>query len=169
MPTSRRAPRRRPLLTTLLALSLAACTPGPVTDPPTQSQPREQTMSPSPTASREVPITITVGDRTYSATLANNPTAHDLAAQLPLTLTFRDFNRVEKIAPLPRPLSMQGVPAGADPEINDIGYYRPSNDLVLYYGDVGYWNGIVRLGTLPKGMDAIADYPDGFTATIARA
>jgi hypothetical protein len=63
-------------------------------------------------------------------------------------LRFRDFNRVEKIAELPRPLTMEGVPAGADPEINDIGYYAPSRDLVLYYGDVGYFNRIVRIGHL---------------------
>jgi hypothetical protein len=43
---------------------------------------------------------------------------------------------------------MDGVPAGDDPEINDIGYYAPSGDLVLYCGDVGYWNGIVRIGRL---------------------
>ena len=66
------------------------------------------------------------------------PLPSDLIDQLPLTLRFRDFNHVEKIAKLPRPLTMEGVPAGDDPEINDIGYYAPSGDLVLYYGDVGY-------------------------------
>ena len=45
-------------------------------------------------------------------------------------------------------LTMDGVPAGADPEINDIGYYRPTNGLVFYDGDVGYFNGIVRIGEL---------------------
>ena len=114
-------------------------------------------------------ITVAVGGRAYPATLADNPAARDLAAQLPLTLTFRDYNRVEKIATLPRPLTTQGVPAGADPEVNDIGYYAPTGDLVLYYGDVGYWTGIVRLGVLPVGMPEIAGQPDGFTATIARA
>ena len=68
------------------------------------------------------------------------------ADQLPLTLTFRDFNGVEKIADLPRPLTTAGVPAGADPDVNDIGYYAPSGNLVFYYGDVGYWDGIVRIG-----------------------
>ena len=43
-------------------------------------------------------ITITIGGRAYPAALADNPAARDLAAQLPLTLTFRDYNRVEKIA-----------------------------------------------------------------------
>ncbi len=66
------------------------------------------------------------------------PGPRDLAAQLPLTLTFKDFNRVEKIAPLPRALSMDGVPAGSDPDIGDIGYYAPSGDLMFSYGDVGY-------------------------------
>ena len=114
-------------------------------------------------------ITITIGGRAYPAALADNHAARDLAAQLPLTLTFRDYNRVEKIAALPRPLDTRGVPAGADPEVNDLGYYAPTGDLVLYYGDVGYWTGIVRLGVLPDGMPDIARQPDGFTATITRA
>ena len=65
--------------------------------------------------------------------------------------------------------STRGLGAGADPEVNDLGYYAPTGDLVLYYGDVGYWNGLVRLGNLPEGMDAIARQPDGFTATMALA
>jgi hypothetical protein len=70
-------------------------------------------------------IRIIVDDQTFTAQLADNPTARDLVDQLPLTLRFRDFNRVEKIAELPRPLTMDGVPAGDDPELNDIGYYLP--------------------------------------------
>src|SRR5688572_6737064 len=62
-------------------------------------------------------IRITVCHQTFTAQLADNPTARDLVEQLPLTLRFRDFNSVEKIAKLPRPLSMDGVPAGDDPEI----------------------------------------------------
>ena len=114
-------------------------------------------------------IRITIGDQTLTAQLADNPTARDLVDQLPLTLRFRDFNRVEKIAKLPRPLTMDGVPAGDDPEINDIGYYAPSGDLVLYYGDVGYFNGIVRIGRLDaEDMSVIERQPDGFEVTIDR-
>ncbi|HSU37279.1 MAG TPA: cyclophilin-like fold protein [Propionibacteriaceae bacterium] len=83
-------------------------------------------------------VRITVADQTITAQLADNPTAHDLIDQLPLTLAFADFNHVEKVAELPRPLTMDGVPAGDDPDINDIGYYAPSRSLVFYYGDVGY-------------------------------
>ena len=89
--------------------------------------------------------------------------------QLPLTLTFRDFNRVEKIADLPRPLSTEGVPPGADPDIRDIGYYSPSNNLVLYYGDVGYWNGIVRIGQFDTDIASIEAQSGDFTVTIEQA
>jgi len=64
----------------------------------------------------------------------DNPTARDLGDQLPLTLRFRDFNRVDKIAELYRPLTTDGVPSGDDPEINDIGY-APSDNLGFYYGE----------------------------------
>jgi hypothetical protein len=121
---------------------------------------------------KEVAVTdiqITVSDQSFTAQLADNPTARDLVDQLPLTLRFRDFNRVEKIAKLPRPLTMEGVPAGDDAEINDLGYYAPSGDLVLYYGDVGYWNGIVRIGRLhAEDMSLIERQPDGFELTIDR-
>jgi hypothetical protein len=73
----------------------------------------------------ETPIKITIADTVITARLADNATVRDLAAQLPLTLTFKDFNHVEKIATLPRRLSTDGVPAGADPDIGDIGYYAP--------------------------------------------
>jgi hypothetical protein len=114
-------------------------------------------------------IRITMDGRSFTAQLADNPTARDLADQLPLTLRFRDLNGVEKIARLPRRLTVDGVPAGADPEIDDIGYYAPTGDLVLYYGDVGYFDGIVRIGRLDTAdMRAIEDRPDGFAVTIER-
>jgi hypothetical protein len=84
-------------------------------------------------------------------------------------LTFRDLNQVEKVARLPLPLTTEGVPDGDDPEIADIGYYAPSEDLVLYYGDVGYWNGIVRIGQFDsEQIDFVGRQADGFTVTIER-
>jgi hypothetical protein len=114
-------------------------------------------------------IRITVGQQDLVAQLADNPTARDLANQLPLTLAFRDFNGVEKIARLPRALTTDGAPEGADPDVADIGYYAPSNHLVFYYGDVGYWNGIVQIGWLrDDDLDLIARQPDEFEVTIER-
>jgi hypothetical protein len=57
--------------------------------------------------------------------LSDSPTARELAARLPITLSFHDLNGNEKIARLPAPLT----PDGADPDIADIGYYAPTQDL----------------------------------------
>ena len=57
-----------------------------------------------------------------------------------------DHGGVEKTGPLPGPLSLEGQPEGADPDVGDLGYYAPGNDLVLYYGDQSYFPGIVVLG-----------------------
>jgi hypothetical protein len=131
----------------------------PSSDQPTTEEPETVTT-----------IRITVGDQTITAQLADNPTAQDLASQLPLSLNIRDFNGVEKIADLPRPLTMDGVPAGDDPDVNDIGYYAPSNDLVFYYGDVGYFNGIVRIGQASgQAIDLIERQQDGTQITIEQA
>ncbi len=133
----------------------------------------EPTPSPSPgsgsTEAASTPIRLSFGDTALTARLTNNSTALDLLSQLPLTLTFRDFNGVEKIADLPRTLSTDGVPSGADPEILDIGYYSPSNNLVLYYGDVGYWNGIVRIGRFATDIASLRAQTSEFTLTIDQA
>jgi hypothetical protein len=111
-------------------------------------------------------ITISIRDTVLDGRLWDNPTAQDLIAQLPLTLEFRDLNNVEKIARLPWELTMDGVPEGDDPEPQDIGYYAPSGDLVLYYEDVGYFDGIVRLGTVDSDMQVIRSQTGTFAATI---
>ena len=64
---------------------------------------------------------------------------------------------------------MDGVPAGDDPFPRDIGYYAPAGDLVFYYDDVGYFNGIVRIGQFDSDMDVIASQVGDFTATIELA
>jgi hypothetical protein len=115
------------------------------------------------------PIRLTIRDLVVSGQLGTTAAARDLIAQLPLTLTFRDLNHVEKYADLPRSLSMEGVPKGDDPEPTDIGYYAPGRNLVFYYGDVGYWDGIVRIGSFDGGVESIASLSGDFVATIASA
>jgi hypothetical protein len=125
-----------------------------------------QTTQESPVAN----IRIIIAGQPIHAHLADNPTARDLAHRLPMTLAFHDLNHVEKIATLPEPLTTTGVPNGDDPEIADIGYYAPSRDLVLYYGDVGYWNGIVRIGQFDSDQLALVqNQADGFDVTIENA
>jgi hypothetical protein len=117
-------------------------------------------------SSGETLIRVTVRDNILTGRLWDNATARDLIAQLPLTLTFHDFNEQEKISQFPRKLSMDGAPAGDDPFPRDIGYYAPTGDLVFYYSDVGYFNGIVRIGQFDGDMDAIISQTGDFTAKI---
>ena len=92
----------------------------PVESSPATTTPSEGNPTPPPVAG-ETSLRLTVAGTVITARLADNATARDLAAQLPLTLTSKDFNQVEKIAKLPRPLSPDGAPAGAAPDIGDIG------------------------------------------------
>jgi hypothetical protein len=71
-------------------------------------------------ASDGTAIRITVGDTELTGWLHDNATARDLAAQLPLTLTFRDHTNVEKTTPLPRELSLDGAPERHDPAAGDL-------------------------------------------------
>ena len=71
----------------------------------------------------ETRIRVIIGDTVLTGRLWDNATARDLIAQLPLTLTFSDYGGQEKLAPLPQKLSLDGVPAGADP--------RPLRDRLL--------------------------------------
>lgn len=102
--------------------------------------------------------------------LQDNATGRALAAQLPLTLSFRDHNNAEKTAPLPRELPLDGPPEGHDPTAGDIGYWAPDADFVLYYDeDAPYFDGIVRIGEFDGDQEAIALLPEGADVTIERA
>jgi hypothetical protein len=121
-------------------------------------------------ASDGTPIRITFGGTELTARLHDNATARDLAAQLPLTLTFRDHNNVEKTAPLPRELSLDGAPEGHDPAAGDIGYWAPDGDVVFDYdSDAPFFNGIVRIGQLDGDIDALELQNEDFSVTIERA
>jgi hypothetical protein len=179
---SRRPRRLRYLLALLATISLSACGGGDEDGDQATGAPGASTPDPSPSpspasgdqdannSSEGTPIRITFGDTELTARLYDNATARDLAAQLPLTLTFRDHNNVEKTAPLPRELSLEGAPEGHDPAAGDIGFWAPDGDLVFYYdSDAPFFNGIVRIGEFDGEMDAIERQSDDFSVTIERA
>ena len=111
-------------------------------------------------------VTITIGEQRFHATLSDSA-ARDLLAQLPVTVDMTDHGGVEKTGALPSPLSLDGQPNGADPDVGDLGYYAPGNDLVLYYGDQAYYPGIVILGRLDETAAQRISAMDGsVTATV---
>jgi hypothetical protein len=90
-----------------------------------------------------------------TATLAGSPTTRDFIAMLPLTLKLDDYASTEKIAYLPKKLSTQSAPAGIDPDVGDITYYAPWGNLAIFYRDFGYSKGLIRLGRIDSGMEAL--------------
>lgn len=148
---------------------------GPVDRGPTHAAtpPREPTRSPAdggrPAEDQETPMQIrmTIRDETFTATLHDSAAADDLLAQLPVTVEMADHGGVEKTGRLPAGLSLEGQPEGADPDIGDLGYYAPGNDLVLYYGDQSYFPGIVVLGRLDgDAAERIAGMDGAVTAIV---
>ncbi|WP_237571778.1 cyclophilin-like fold protein [Mycolicibacterium lacusdiani] len=136
--------------------------------------PAAQSGDPTPVASNKSPsdstrIRIVVGEVELTGRLFDNSTARDLRTLLPVTLTFADLNGVEKTAPLPRKLAVDGMPDGDDPRVGDLGYWSPDGDLVIYYGDVGYWRGISRIGEVDGDIPAVLRDTGEFTATVESA
>ncbi len=113
-------------------------------------------------------VEISIGGQRLQAALDDSAASRDLIAQLPLTLEMIDHGAVEKTGPLPAPLSLEGQPVGADPDVGDVGYYAPGHDFVLYYGDQSYYPGIVVLGQLEAdAAERIGAMNGSITATIA--
>jgi hypothetical protein len=114
-------------------------------------------------------IHLTIGDTVVPATLDDTPASRDFAALLPLTVTLSDYAGTEKISDLPRKLSTAGAPAGTDAAVGDITYYAPWGNLAIFYKGSGYASGLVKLGSIASGVEALANQQGSFTATIDRA
>jgi hypothetical protein len=138
--------------------SSSSSTPGEQSTPSAGGTEREEDMR----------IEITIGDQRFQATLDDSAATRDLVDQLPVTLEVSDHGSVEKTGRLPAPLSLDGQPAGADPDVGDVGYYSSGSDLVLYYGDQSYYDGIVVLGQMESGAaERIAELDGSITATVS--
>lgn len=161
----------------LLAVALSGCTGGTEENaltgspaPATQAPSPDSTLSatsPAP-AGTTTPIIIEFGDQRIGGELDDSAASASLIDQLPLTLSFRDYGGREKIAELPAPLNLDGAPDGSDAAPLTIGYYVPDQRLVLYYKQVGYFPGIVPIGSF-ENADAIQSQTSDFTVTIRQA
>ena len=112
-------------------------------------------------------IRLTFDGKAIEATLLDNATARDLLSLLPMTLTLEDYNATEKIGYPPRKLSTAGAPAGVDPSVGDIAYYAPWGNLAIFYKDFGYSRGLIGLGHIDSGIEAL-NVPGSLKATIVR-
>lgn len=90
-----------------------------------------------------------------TATLDDTAAAREFAALLPLSLTLKDYAVVERIADLPRRLSVRGAPAGHTPVAGDVTYYAPWGNLAFFVGGDAPAAGLVRLGRVDSGLAAL--------------
>jgi len=112
-------------------------------------------------------IRINVEGRPVTATLLENETSRDLASLLPLTFTVKDHADTEKISDLPRKLTTAGAPAGCEPSAGDLAYYSPWGNLAVFLKDFEYSRGLVPLGKLDSGVEAL-NRPGPLRVTIER-
>jgi hypothetical protein len=141
---------RQPLILIAVAVLAAACS-RPTSDASAGEQSRSERTMDEP-----MKIRIIATDQTFTAVLDDSAAARDFAALLPIALMLSDYNRTEKVADLPRPLSTAGAPEGVTPLAGDIAYYAPWGNLAIFYRDFGYSRGLVRLGRLEGPVDALA-------------
>jgi hypothetical protein len=110
-------------------------------------------------------IILKIGDNVLTATLIDSKTTQDFISLLPLTLTLKDYAGTEKISDLPKRLSTEGAPSGIDPSVGDITYYAPWGNLAIFYRDFGYSSGLVILGKIDSGKEAL-NVPGSVRVTI---
>lgn len=67
---------------------------------------------------------------------------------LPLELSLSNFNGTEKIAILPKKLTISKEPEGFEPKRGDVTYYIPWGNLAIFYKDFRYSEHLVHLGKL---------------------
>jgi hypothetical protein len=156
----------------MIAVALSGCSGG--TDEsalgssaPTEPGPSPDSTAPATTATT-TPIIIEFADQQIAGELGDSAASASFIEQLPLTISFRDYGRQEKIAELPAPLNLDGAPDGSDAAPMTIGYYVPDQSLVLYYKQVGYFPGIVPLGTF-QDANPVQSQTGDFSVTIRKA
>lgn len=103
-----------------------------------------------------------------TATLDKHDSARQFAALLPLDLVLKDYAATEKIADLPAALSTKGAPDGYQPCAGDISYYAPWGNLAIFHKDFDFSSGLVRLGRLDSGLEAMRR-PGPISVTVEQA
>jgi hypothetical protein len=114
-------------------------------------------------------IRLAIGEATATATLRGTEAARAFAALLPLTLHMNDLFGREKYGHLPRAIA-EGGGHQFTYEVGEVAYWPPAHDLAIYYADDGRRTipspGIVVIGTIDSGLDAIASAGGAFQMTI---
>jgi hypothetical protein len=116
-------------------------------------------------AETDMKIRIAMSGKEITATLTDNATSRDFISLLPLRLKLDDYGETEKIGYLPRKLSVEGAPPGSDPSVGDVSYYAPWGNLAFFRKHFRYSSGLIKLGRIDTGLDAL-NVPGSVEVTI---
>lgn len=114
----------------------------------------------------EMRISLSFNDKKVIVRMYDNPTTRDFLSLLPITINFEDYAGTEKVAYLPRSLSLVNAPGGFDPSPGDFALYAPWGNLAIYYKDFGYSNGLISLGVIEEGLETFAAMSGDFEVLI---
>jgi hypothetical protein len=101
-------------------------------------------MSASAASSEKSTMRMTIGERRFTITLADNPATHALVAQLPLTLDMSELNGNEKHALLPKALPTEASRPGTI-HSGDLMLFG-ADTLVVFYSSLKSSYAYTRLG-----------------------
>lgn len=89
-------------------------------------------------------------------------------SRLPVTLSFKDFSGMEKIAYFDKRLDEKGQKVGCHPLAGDLCVYQPWGNLSIFYVDFKDDRNLIPIGRLENGLDIVKAH-DSFTATLEKA
>ena len=90
------------------------------------------------------------------AELNGSPSTESLWAMLPVTVDFKDFNGVERIAYTEKELSAEGAPESCTPDAGTLALYAPWGNLSVFYKPFRESRGLVPLGRFVEGADKVS-------------
>lgn len=115
---------------------------------------REEPDTPDATSMK---VTITVGNRTISATMEDHAAGWDFLSRLPLEVTLNDYNNTTEKIFYPSPaLTIEGVTRGCTPTPGDITIYAPWGNIAIFCKSGSYSNDLIKIGRIDgNGIEAL--------------
>lgn len=114
----------------------------------------KDTVTSAPVTDSGQRMQITVGGRTLTAVVYDNPTARDFISRLPLTVNMEDYGGAEKIFYPSPALVKEGSPVGMIPVAGDIAVYAPWGNVAVYYRGGTSSGALIPIGRIQSGVDA---------------
>lgn len=146
----------------ILAFFTTACGAAPAAPAP-KAEPAKTS-----TSANVKKVRITIDGRSGVLNLYDTPVSNTLYNQLPLTLSFSDFNSTEKIATPPKTIHEGYKPEGHAPQAGDLCLYAPWGNLCFFYRDYKHSGDLFSLGRLESGLDLLASQKGDFSMTLEK-